>query len=154
MRAEDRADLGHELGLAVEDLAALLDEVAGRLGVLDVLDDPGVGAVGVALAGVLDQALEGAAPGPHALDRRDLLLERQDRLDLQRRAEQRLGRADPAAPPQELERVDREPDLDSVARLRHALDDGVGAAAVGGDARAGERDEPLPAGAPCGCRRS
>ncbi len=130
VRAEDRADLGDEHGLAVEYLTALLDQVARRLGVLDVLDDPGVGAVGVALAGVLDQALEGAATGPHALDRSDLILEREDRLDLQRRPEQRPRGADTAAPPQELERVDREPHLQSIARLRHALDDGVGPAAL------------------------
>ena len=46
-----------------------LDQAPRRLGVLDVLDDPGVGAVGVALARVLDQPLEGAPSGAHALDR-------------------------------------------------------------------------------------
>ena len=73
----------------------------------------------LALAGELDHALERAAAGADALHRRDLLLERQDRLDLQRRAEPRLGRADPAAAAQVLERVDREPHLQ---RLAGALD--------------------------------
>ena len=78
---------------------------------LDVLDDPGVGAVVVARAQVVDHPLERAARGAHALDRRDLALDREDRLDLQRAAEPGLRGADPPAAAQELERVDREPDL-------------------------------------------
>ena len=95
----------------------VLDQLLGRLGVVDVLDDPAVGAVGVALAGEVDHALERAAPRPDPLDRGDLLLEREDRLDLQCRAEERLGGADPAALAQVLERVDREPHLQAVAGL-------------------------------------
>ena len=70
----------------------------------------------LALVGELDHALERAPARAHALDRRDLLLEREDRLDLQRRAEQRLRGADPPAPAQVLERVDREPHLQRLAR--------------------------------------
>ena len=46
MHPEDGPDLGDVFGLTVEYLPAFLDQVAGRLGVLDVLDGPGVGAVG------------------------------------------------------------------------------------------------------------
>ena len=76
-----------KIGSRAEDLAAFARPGAGGLGIVDVLDDPGVAPVVLALPGELDQALEGAPPGAHALDRGDLLLERQDRLDLKRRAE-------------------------------------------------------------------
>ena len=42
---------------------------AGRVGVVDVLDDPGAGAVALALAGELDHPLERAPAGAHPLDR-------------------------------------------------------------------------------------
>ena len=42
--AEHGADLGDEDRLAAEDLAAVVDQGVGGLLVLDVLDDPGVGA--------------------------------------------------------------------------------------------------------------
>ena len=59
----------------------------------------------------VDHPLERAARGPDPLDRRDLRLDGEDRLDLQRRAEPRLGAGDPPAAAQVLERVDREPQL-------------------------------------------
>ena len=63
--------------------------------------------------------LERAPPGAHALDRDDLGLDREDRLDPQRRADPRLRAADPPAAAQELERVDGEQDL-QLARARRA----------------------------------
>ena len=81
----------------------------------------------VALAREVDHALEGAAAGADALDRGDLLLEREDRLDLQRRADEGLGGADPTALAQVLERVDREPHLERVA---HLVDPGQAGLAV------------------------
>ena len=97
----------------------------GGLEVLDVLDDPGVEAVLVALAGVVAQPLDRAVAGPDPLDRGDLLLEGEDRLDLQRRADPGARAADPAAAPQVLEGVDREPHLQLLARLLGPGDDGV-----------------------------
>ena len=64
----------------------------------------------------VDHPLERAARGPDPLDRGDLRLDRQDRLDLQRRAEPCLRARDPPAAPQVLERVDREPQLQLGAR--------------------------------------
>ena len=64
----------------------------GRLVVLDVLDDPAVGALLVALAGVVAQPLDRAGAGADPLDRGDLLLEREDRLDLQGASRSRRGR--------------------------------------------------------------
>ena len=58
--------------------------------------------------------------GAHALDRRDLAVDGEDRLDLQRAAEPGLRGADAPAAAQELERVDREPDLRRVDRGAHA----------------------------------
>ena len=46
---------------------------------------------------MIDHPLERAAPGPDALDRLDLALDREDRLDLERRADPGLGAADPPA---------------------------------------------------------
>ena len=101
----------------------------GGLLVLDVLDDPAVGAGLVALPGVVAQALERAGPGADPLDRGDLLLQGEDRLDLQRRADPGAGAADPAAPAQVLEGVDREPHLQLLARLLGTGEDGVAVAA-------------------------
>ena len=87
---------------------------------LDVLDEEAVVAVLAQRAQVVDQALERAAPGAHALDGHDLGLDREDRLDLQRRADPRLRAADPAAAAQELERVDGEEDLQLLAQRARA----------------------------------
>ena len=58
------------------------------LGRLDVLDDPAVGAVGVQRsAGSSTMRSKARARRAHALDRRDLATRREDRLDLQRRAD-------------------------------------------------------------------
>src|SRR6187549_1054184 len=84
MGAEHGADLRAEGRLAAEDLVAVFDQGVGGLVVLDVLDDPGVEAGLVALAHVAAQPLDRAGAGAHALDRGDLLLEREDRLDFQR----------------------------------------------------------------------
>ena len=87
----------------------------------------------------------------------DLGLDREDRLDPQRRADPRLRAADPAAAAQELERVDGEEDLELLARgagaRRRRLDPGavldrVGRgdrhqALAGADAGAVEHDDPL-----------
>jgi hypothetical protein len=77
----------------------------------------------VALARVIDHSLERPGAGPHALDRDHLALDREDRLDLQRRADPRAGGADPPPAPKELERVDREPHLQLRARAPGALGD-------------------------------
>src|SRR2546423_4618266 len=111
MRADHRADLGDEHRLGPEDLAAVLDEALRLVGRLDVLDDPAVGAVVAARAHVLDHALERAGRGAHPLDRDDLGLQRQDRLDLQRGADHGLRLADAPTALEVLERVDGEPDL-------------------------------------------
>src|ERR1700693_3215978 len=47
--------------------------------------------------------------------RRYLGAEGEDRLQLQRAPEQRLGRADPPASPEVLERVEAEPDVEALA---------------------------------------
>ena len=72
MGADDRPDLADEARLAAEDLAAALDEPLRLVGRLDVLHAPGVGAVGVQRAHVLDHPLERPAGGAHALDGLDL----------------------------------------------------------------------------------
>ena len=76
-----------------------------------MLDEEAVVAVLAQRAEVVDHALERAAPRADPLDRDDLALDRQDRLDPQRGADPRLRAADPAAAAQELQRVDREQDL-------------------------------------------
>ena len=86
MGADHRADLGDEDGVGAEDLAGLGSESLSVLGILDVLDDPAVEARFVELARVLDEPFEDAAAGADALDRRDLFLQGQDRLDLQSRS--------------------------------------------------------------------
>ena len=84
----------------------------------------------VALARVVAQALERAGAGADPLDRGDLLLEGQDRLDLQGAADPGAGAADAAAAAQVLEGVDREPHLQLFAGLLGAGEAGVGVAAV------------------------
>ena len=85
--------------------------------VLDVLDDPGVGAGFMQLAGVAAQPLERPGSGPHPFDRGDFAVDREDRLDLQGAADPGAGAADAAALPQVLEGVDREPHLQLLAHL-------------------------------------
>jgi hypothetical protein len=103
-------ELGHELRVAAVDLAAALGEALGHVVRLDVLDDEHVGA-GFASGGqVVDHALEGAAGRAHALHRLDLALDREDRLDLECRADPCLRRADAPPAAEVLERVDREDD--------------------------------------------
>ena len=112
--------------LGAEQLAARLDQALAGLACLDVLDDPSGRAVALPHPQVVDHPLERALLGAHALDRGDDVLDRQDRLDPQRAAEQRRRRADAPAAAQELERVDREPDLRLLRRRRgprhHLLD--------------------------------
>src|SRR5262249_51572382 len=104
VRADDRADLADEDRLGAEDLTAARDELRGLLVGLDVLDAPPVGAVLLARLEVVDHALERAPGGADALDRRDLAVDRQDRLDLQRAAQPRLRGADAPAALEELQR--------------------------------------------------
>ena len=100
----------------------------------------------VALAGVVAQPLDRAGAGPDPLDRGDLLLEGEDRLDLQRRADPGPGAADPAAAPQVLEGVDREPHLQLLARLLGAGEDGLAVAPRRRGGGGGEDAEAHPAG--------
>ncbi len=107
--------------------------------------DPAVGACVVELARVLDHALECPPGGAHALDGHDLVLERQDRLDLQRAAQPGLGLADAPSALEVLEGVQAEPYFEHLARRSHARGDGVlvGARASGGGG--GEHQQPHPA---------
>src|SRR5258705_7329915 len=139
VRADHRSDLAYEQGVAAEDPPPALHERLRLVRGLDVLDDPGVVAAVVARAQEVDHPLERAARGADALDRRDLSVHREDRLDLERAAEPCLRRADPPAAAQELERVDREPDLRRVHGRPHARRDGVDVAATSGRGRTGER---------------
>jgi hypothetical protein len=147
--ADDRADLGDEEGLGAHHLAAALDETLSIVGIADVLDDPGVVAVVLELLRVLDETLEDAASGPNPLDRRDLVVEGEDRLDLQGRAHPGAGGADPAAATQVLERVDREPHPQVLPCRADALDDGLDRLAGLGrrDRREDEHPHPTAAGA-------
>ena len=115
MGADHGSDLADEARLAAEDLDPALDEPLRLVGRLDVLHAPGVGAVGVQRAHVLDHPLERAPRGAHALDGRDLRFQREDRLDLQRAADPRLRAADAATAAQVLERVEHEPDPQRLA---------------------------------------
>src|SRR5439155_2543645 len=134
-----------------EELAAGLDEPLRLLGRLDVLDDPAVGAVVAAGVHVVDEAVEGAARGAHALDREDLALDREDRLDLQRRAEHGLRLADSPAALQVLERVDGEPDLQLLAHAAHRVDHAAEVRARARRTRGAEDEQPEPpAGRPGG----
>ena len=108
--------------------------MVGLVGGLDVLNHPPVRPVVVELVGVLNHALEGALGGAHPLDGGDLVLEREDRLDLERAADPRLRLAHAPAAAQILERVDAEPDLQGLAGLLDPCDHGgpVGPGARGG----------------------
>src|SRR5262245_42640665 len=64
--ADHRANLRGEYGVGAEDLLPLGDQPLGGLRVLDVLDDPGVGAGLVPLARVADHPFEGTGAGPDA----------------------------------------------------------------------------------------
>src|SRR5689334_20654289 len=90
VRPDHGPDLGHEQRLAPEDRPSRRRELLRAGGVLDVLDRELVAALVEALRQRLLQALDRAAGGAHALDRLDLLADREDRLDLQGRAEVRL----------------------------------------------------------------
>src|SRR5262245_49599313 len=111
MGADHGSDLRDIDGLTAEDLAAVVGQRTGGLEILDVLDHPGIEAGLVALARIVAQPLERAGSSADALDRGDLLLEGEDWLDLQRRADPGTGATDPATPSQVLEGVDREPHL-------------------------------------------
>src|SRR3954453_14525221 len=147
MGAEDGADLGDEGRLAAEDLVAVFDQGVGGLLVLDVLDDPAVGAGVLALAGVVTHPLQRSGAGADPLDGRDLLLQGEDRLDLEGAADPGAGAADPPTAPQVLERVDRKPHLQRPPRLlaprQHRLGvppgGGRGGGAEGAEAHAAGR---------------
>ena len=152
-----------QLGVAPVDLAAALGEALGLGLRLDVLDRERVTAVLPARLEVGDEPLERAARGPHPLDRLHLAVDREDRLDLQRRADPRRRRADPPAAAQVLERVHHDPDLQVVAQrlrggertrqVRAALDRvgrGDGHEAVAGASRCASRRRPCGAASiPC-----
>src|SRR5262249_27654623 len=143
-------DLRGEDRVRAEDRLAVLDELGRALGILRVLDDPAVGAGLVALARVALHPLQGARPGADPLDRSYLVFESENRLDLQRGADPRARRADAAPAAQVVERVDREPDLESLADLLRAiLRVGCGAAALG-DGRGPQDHQPHPAAARSG----
>src|SRR5918995_4229550 len=111
VRGQHGADLADDRRRPAVHLAAALDQLLERIRRVDVLRAPGIGARVLALTRVVDHALHRAAARPDALDRRHLVLDREDRLDLQRRADPGAGSADPAAALEELERVDHEPEL-------------------------------------------
>ena len=69
---------------------------------------------------MLGHALEGTARRAHALNRRDLLAQGQDRLELQGAADPGLCLADPPATLEVLQRVDAEPDLKRIPCLAGA----------------------------------
>ena len=98
--------------------------------------------------GRIDQPLEGAPSRAHALDRGDLLPEGQDRLDPERRAQPCLSGADPAPLAQVLERVEREPHLESVAATLGGRQRLRAAGSSTGGVRRREHHQPLTAG--CG----
>ena len=123
---------------------AAVDQSLGLLGRLDVLDDPAVGACVVEFLRVLDHALERAPGRAHALDGGDFVLEREDRLDLQRTSEPGLGFADASAAAQVLERVQTEPDAQRLARLAHARGDGRFVGTRAGGRGPGEREQANP----------
>ena len=142
---EHGPDLAHEHRLAAEHLAAALHQPRGLVLGRDVLDHPGVGAGLVALAAVVQQPLERARAGAHALHGRQLALQREDRLDLQRRSDPGAGRADPPAALEELQRVHGEPDLEVGARLLGAPLDPSASSPAAAAAAAREHHQPQPA---------
>ena len=92
--ADHRADLGDEQRLGAVDLASALDQALGLLGGLDVLHHPCVGARLAQFVHVLHHPLERPPRGAHALDGRDFVPQREDRLDPQRPPDPRLRLAD------------------------------------------------------------
>src|SRR5258708_12522533 len=109
MGTQHRSHLGAEQWLATEQLAARGDQALGVGQRLGVLDDPLVRAAVAQLAQVPNHSLEGAAVGADAPDRGDLLAERQDRLDLEGRADHRPRPADPPPLPHVLQRLPPDP---------------------------------------------
>ena len=97
-----------------------------------MLHHPSVGAVAGALSQQVDESLERALRGADSLDRGDLRLHRQDRLDLKRRAQPRLRAADPTPATQVVERVDCEPHLQLLARATGPVADRLSVAAEAG----------------------
>src|SRR4051812_5534462 len=129
MGAENRPDLRAEERLPAEDLAPVSHEAVGFLLRLGVLDDPVRRAAVVQLAQIRDHPLEGAPARAHPAHRGDLRAEGEDRLDPERRAHERLRRADAAAAAQVLERVEAEPDVEARAGAPDRLEDRVHAPA-------------------------
>ena len=124
-------------GACATDLVAeRLDVRADRVQDRQPLDRP--------LADELDQPLAGLAAGPHPVDRVDhAVLDPDDRLDRQERADGRLGAADPAALLEVLEGLERDvhphvrrPRLEGLGDLR-------GRPAVGGQLDAHPGQDPL-----------
>src|SRR4029079_11885765 len=93
---------------------------------------------------VLDETLEDAASGPNALDRRDLVVEGEDRLDREAEAHPGAGGPDPPAATQVLERVDREPHPQVLPCRADALDDGLDRLPGGGPPAPPREDHPHP----------
>ena len=98
----------------------------------------------VELVHVLDHTFECASGGAHALDGRDFVLHRQDRLDLQRAAEPGLGFADAPAAAHVLQRIQAEPDLQRGARLAARGRDGILSAPSRAAAPAASTSRPNP----------
>src|SRR5919204_543659 len=93
-------------GAATVDVPARAVEPVEPTGAGDAF---AAGAVVASRLHVVDHPLERAARRAHALDRGDLAVEGQDRLDLQRAAEPCLRGPNASAAAQELQGVDREP---------------------------------------------
>ena len=93
------------------------DQRLRLVGVVRVLHDPAVAPVRLHLLDQRHQALERPAAGAHPFDGADLRLQREDRLDLEGRAQPRLSAADAPALAQVLERVEREQELQLCTRL-------------------------------------
>src|SRR5262245_3392205 len=129
---EDRAELAHDRRAVAVDLRAALDQLAAQVRRVDVLRGPRVGARIGAPARVVEQALEHPLRGAHPLDGRHLVLHGEDGLHLQRRADPGARGADAAAAPEELERVDREPEPELLARLSDVFGDLLRVRAVAG----------------------
>ena len=112
--------------------------MVGVVGGLSVLDDPLRGTPRVQLVEIGDHLLEGAPSRAHAADRCDLGAEGQDRLDAQRRAQQRLCGTDPPAAAQILEGVQAKPDVESLPRVADGGDHRVERVPALGRASGGE----------------
>ena len=102
VRADHGADLGHELRRAAVDLAPALGQPAATSGAWMCWTKNTSAPSSRSAVEVLDHPLERAAGRAHPLDRLDLAVDREDRLDLQRRADPRLRAADPPAAAQVL----------------------------------------------------